>query len=400
MERIAIISDIHGNIPALEAVLLDIENKGIKRIMCLGDLAGKGPDSDIAVDMIKDNCEIAVKGNWDYLMSEGDDSPMLSWHRKKLGKKRLDYLISLPIYVEFYMSGRLIRLCHAAPEDVFHRVQSTAAYEEKITLFKDPKGENKLSDIVGYGDIHGAYLDNFKEKTLFNVGSVGNPLDITQSSYAIIEGNYEDKNTSAFSISFVRVPYDIEKAVQKAKESAMPDMDEYINELRTARYRGRMKNETVEDMWQGYLKTIGEKSENTKKIYTSWCFGGTNDVADELSRLVLKGEKKATTSLYCLYDIDGDALPKAGDLSIVTDSNEAPKCIIETKKVIVIPFCNVTKDFAFKEGEGDKTLAYWKRVHINFFNEELKGLNKKFTEDMSVVCEEFEVVYIENEMKL
>ena len=397
MDRIAIISDIHGNIPALEAVLADIENKGIKRIMCLGDLAGKGPDSDIAVDMIKNNCELVVKGNWDYFMSEGDSNVMLAWHRKKLGKKRLDYLKSLPIYVEFFMSGRLIRLCHAAPDDVFHRVQSRASYEEKITLFKDPKGENKESEIIGYGDIHGAYLDNFKEKTLFNVGSVGNPLDITQSSYAIIEGNYEDKNVSAFSISLVRVPYNIEKAVQQAMSSNMPDMDEYINELRTARYRGKINNKTVENMWQEYLKTIGESSESTNKVYTSWCFGGANDVADELARLVLKGEKKATTSLYCLYDIDGEALPKAGDLGIVTDSNDVPQCIIETKKVIVIPFCDVTKDFAFKEGEGDKTLEYWKRVHINFFNEELKGLNKKFTDDMSVVCEEFEVVYIEKE---
>ena len=239
MDRIAIISDIHGNIPALEAVVSDIKNRGISRIMCLGDLAGKGPDSDIAVDMIKNDCELVVKGNWDYFMAEGDYNVMLAWHRKKLGEKRLNYLKNLPGYAEFYMSGRLIRLCHAAPNDVFHRVQSTASYEEKITLFKDPKGEDKESDIVGYGDIHGSYIDNFQGKTLFNVGSVGNPLDITQSSYGIIEGSYEEKITSAFSISLVKVPYDIEKAVQQAIESKMPDLQEYINELRTARYRGK-----------------------------------------------------------------------------------------------------------------------------------------------------------------
>ncbi|EQB85860.1 putative phosphodiesterase [Clostridium punense] len=53
MERIALISDIHANIPALEAVLLDIKNRVISRIMCLGDLAGKGASPQIAVDMIK-----------------------------------------------------------------------------------------------------------------------------------------------------------------------------------------------------------------------------------------------------------------------------------------------------------------------------------------------------------
>ena len=65
MEKIAIISDIHGNLPALEAVLLDIERRGIKRIICLGDLVGKGPDSAAVVDRIKEVCESVVQGNWD-----------------------------------------------------------------------------------------------------------------------------------------------------------------------------------------------------------------------------------------------------------------------------------------------------------------------------------------------
>lgn len=56
--------------------------------------------------------------------------------QKKLGSKRIDYLRQLPMYTEFYMSGRLIRLCHAAPEDVFHRVQSTAPTEDKLKLLK------------------------------------------------------------------------------------------------------------------------------------------------------------------------------------------------------------------------------------------------------------------------
>lgn len=241
MDRIAIISDIHGNIPALEAVLCDIENRGISRIICLGDLAGKGPDSEIAVDMIRDNCEMVVKGNWDCFMTRYADNDVISWHRKKLGNERLSYLEGLPSYAEFYMSGRLIRLCHAAPDDIFHRVQMTASNQEKSTLFRDPNGRDKESNVVGYGDIHGAYIDNFEGKILFNVGSVGNPLEINQSSYGILEGKYEDKESSALSIALVRVPYDIEKAIQQAIESEMPELEPYINELRTARYRGKNK---------------------------------------------------------------------------------------------------------------------------------------------------------------
>ncbi|MDP4090177.1 MAG: metallophosphoesterase family protein [Bacillota bacterium] len=241
MDRIAIISDIHGNIPALEAVLSDIKGRGISKIFCLGDLAGKGPDSELAVDMIKENCQVVVKGNWDYFMTKYADNAVIAWHREKLGKERLEYLKRLPVYAEFFMSGRLVRLCHAAPDDIFHRVQFTASYEEKITLFKAPEGEGRESDVVGYGDIHQAYMVNFDGKMLFNTGSVGNPLEITQASYAILEGKYEEREYSSISITLIRVPYEIEKAVQKAIESEMPDLEPYINELRTAEYRGRKR---------------------------------------------------------------------------------------------------------------------------------------------------------------
>lgn len=240
MDKLAIISDIHGNIPALGAVLSDIKDRGINGIICLGDIAGKGPDSDIAVDMIKKSCDVVVKGNWDYFLSECDDNETVLWHRKKLGQERLDYLKKLPMCAEFYMSGRLVRVCHAAPNDVFHRVPFAANYEEKKTLFKDPHGKNMDSDVVGYGDIHEAYIDNFEGKTIFNAGSVGNPLEITQASYAIIEGKWWGKEKSSLSITLVRVPYDIEKAINLAVKSGMPDLEAYIKELKTAEYRGKL----------------------------------------------------------------------------------------------------------------------------------------------------------------
>lgn len=240
MEKLAIISDIHGNLPALEAVLSDIKARGITRIICLGDIAGKGPDSDAAVDMIRENCEIVVKGNWEYFMTECDDNKTILWHRKKLGQERLEYLKRLPMYAEFFMSGRLIRLCHAAPDDVFYRVPCTADYEEKKTLFKDPNGGNNRANVIGYGDIHKAYMNSFEGKTIFNTGSVGNPLEIIQASYAVVEGDYGKKENSALSISLVRVPYDIGKAIKLAIKSGMPELEAYIKELKTAEYRGRI----------------------------------------------------------------------------------------------------------------------------------------------------------------
>jgi len=236
MIRIAIISDVHGNLPALETVLSDINDRKIDKIICLGDLAGKGPSSAEVVDLVRNRCDSVVKGNWDYFMTE-EKADVLLWHQNKLGLERLEYLKSLPIYNEFYISGKLVRLCHASPNDIFHRTYISTDLEERLRLFEPSDETQQPADVVGYGDIHGAYLDNFDGKTIFNAGSVGNPLDMPLASYAILEGMYGSKSESSFSVSIVRVPYDIELAVEHALITDMPEKELYINELRTAVYR-------------------------------------------------------------------------------------------------------------------------------------------------------------------
>lgn len=153
------------------------------------------------------------------------------------------------------------------------------------------------------------------------------------------------------------------------------------------------EHKSVKEMWEKYLITIDEDSVNTKKKYISWHFCDNEKDANELSELVKQEIKRATTSLYYLYEIDGDTLPKADDLNIITDWYGQAQCIIKTKKVTIVPFKEVTEEFANIEGEGDKSLKYWQEVHINAFNRRLKNYNNKFNEDMLVVCEEFEAVY-------
>lgn len=244
MDKIAIISDIHGNIPALNAVLDDIKDKKITKIICLGDLAGKGPNPAEAVDMIRLSCDEVLMGNWDAMISNENDYDMVKWAREKLGEERLDYIRNLPFSVDFYISGRLIRLFHASPQGVFHRVHSHSPSDKILGMFDNTENTgntfgNENPDIVGYGDIHGAYISYFDDKVLFNAGSVGNPLDMTLASYVILEGEYNGRDNKGFQINFIRVPYDVELAIKLAKESNMPEIDAYINELRTGRYRGR-----------------------------------------------------------------------------------------------------------------------------------------------------------------
>lgn len=244
MEQIALISDIHGNIPALTAVLDDIKQRGISRIFCLGDIVGKGPNSDLAVDIIKENCEVSVMGNWDDLMNQDVDFEMALWSRKLLGKDRLAYLGTLPFSMEFMMSGKFIRLFHASPRSYYERIQPWDDYEKRLSMFgcSDLCQEKRQADIVGYGDIHNAFLQYLEGKALFNVGSVGNPLDVTQASYVILEGEYGGVTEAPLNIQFVRVPYDIELAIQQAIDAVMPATEPYIRELRTAQYRGNVRD--------------------------------------------------------------------------------------------------------------------------------------------------------------
>lgn len=79
--------------------------------------------------------------------------------------------------------------------------------------------------------------------------------------------------------------------------------------------------------------------------------------------------------------------------SIITDWLGEAKCIIQTKAVNIVPYNEVTEEFAATEGEGDKSLEYWRKVHWEFFSEECNEIGIEPTLNMLVVCEEFEVVF-------
>jgi protein phosphatase len=252
MDRIAIISDIHGNMPALEAVLHDIEQRGIKRVVCLGDLVGKGPEPDQVIDRIRDACEVVVQGNWDLGISYKQDKAGGLWQQTKIGTDRMQYLKQLPFAYEFLLSGKLFRLFHASATSVFHRVKRKASKEERLSMFNNTELTHttcgpKRPDIVGYADIHVPYLLTLKTSTdepaelhtgsglmLFNVGSVGSPYDgIPDSCYCILEGFFGSAKPAGYSIQIVRTPYDIEKAIHVAQAADMPELDRYILEVST-----------------------------------------------------------------------------------------------------------------------------------------------------------------------
>lgn len=138
---------------------------------------------------------------------------------------------------------------------------------------------------------------------------------------------------------------------------------------------------TAQEMWNA----SGIEAE-----YEAWAFG---DDPDTLAELVRTGVKTATASAYPFYELEGEDLPKAGEYSVILNTKDEAVCIIRTTKVYVTPYREVTAEQAWKEGEGDRSLDYWRRVHEAFFRKELEAVGLIFTEDMGVVCEEFEVIY-------
>ena len=138
---------------------------------------------------------------------------------------------------------------------------------------------------------------------------------------------------------------------------------------------------TAEELW---------KRSGLSGTYEAWSFG---ESSDKLAELVLQGIKTATCSAYDLYQIEREPLPQAGDYSIILKANEEAVCIIQTRKVYVTPFHEVSEEHAFKEGEDDRSLESWRRVHASFLTKELACVHKVFDETAKVVCEEFEVIY-------
>lgn len=153
-----------------------------------------------------------------------------------------------------------------------------------------------------------------------------------------------------------------------------------------------MVDKSVTDMWTAYLHTLGD-SANKDIEYTAWPFGGNAKQARELADLVKSGKKTATSSLYLFYELDNESPPQIGEYSVITDWSGEAEVIIHNTDVSIIRFHEVDAVFARKEGEGDRSLDYWRRVHIDFFANELKQINRSFDENMWLVCEEFRVVY-------
>lgn len=149
---------------------------------------------------------------------------------------------------------------------------------------------------------------------------------------------------------------------------------------------------TPEQLWAEFCQKSGIDV-NTE--YEAWAFGGDCETADRLAELVAKGIKFGTASSYDDYVAEDalDELPKRGDYSVIMNSKDEAVCVIRDYDVYLRPFKEVPHFHAYAEGEGDRSLTYWRDVHRKFFAECAKESGIPFTDESLVVCEKFTVIY-------
>lgn len=145
----------------------------------------------------------------------------------------------------------------------------------------------------------------------------------------------------------------------------------------------------IEEFWQHCRSAVPGLPEPTPE---AWAFGATPAHADDLLALVLAGAKTATASSLWDYESAGEPIPEAGMLNIILDGRGIPRALLETTSVEVIPFDAVSESHAFAEGEGDRSLAYWREVHEQYWRENSEN-PRGFEPDMPVVCEQLRLLH-------
>jgi uncharacterized protein YhfF len=145
----------------------------------------------------------------------------------------------------------------------------------------------------------------------------------------------------------------------------------------------------VETMWASYVADSGYDG----PLVSAFAFGDSAELADKLGLLVLHGPKRATAGLLQGFVAQDEPLPRVGDRCVVLGGDGRPLAIVVTTEMRVGPLWSVDDRFAWDEGEGDRTRAWWLDAHTRFFNRECAATGMTFSDDIGVVFERFELVW-------
>ncbi len=157
---------------------------------------------------------------------------------------------------------------------------------------------------------------------------------------------------------------------------------------------GTRDDEAIGAFWTRFLAATGRANETP--VPDAWPFGDSVELADELIDLVLHGPKRATAGSVAEYEHEGDPIPEVGDLEIVLDGAMRPRAVLELTDVRLGPLSSVDDRFAWDEGEGDRSRAFWLEAHTDFFSRFLPTIGVAFTPEMATIFQRFDVIYQED----
>lgn len=150
---------------------------------------------------------------------------------------------------------------------------------------------------------------------------------------------------------------------------------------------------SIKAYWQSFLATLPPDSTYHGRAYIAEGFGDSPELADKLGALIVNGIKTATCSALWEWEAEGEPLPSIGQLTLILDGQGYPLCITEAIEVALRRYDEVDAQFAAEEGEGDRSLSYWRDAHWHFFTRVLAAFGKEPTLDMPLVCERFRVIF-------
>lgn len=241
--RLAIVSDIHGNMDALRAVMEHARSQGVEGFLNLGDMVGTGPYPEEVVSTIRSEHFLSVVGNFDLKVLEfarGAKRPkagtvkraVLAAAATDLSEDSLNFISSLPPEIRLELRGRRVLMVHASPESPDEHLGPETPEERLAEL-----GRAADADVVLVGHSHRAFARKVNGTLFVNPGSVGRPVDHDpRASYAVLD-------TADLSVTLHRIEYDVEAAVRALREKGLPeDVVAVISEGRSAFEDGPREN--------------------------------------------------------------------------------------------------------------------------------------------------------------
>jgi putative phosphoesterase len=239
--RIAALSDIHGNLLALDACLADLESQGgADAIVVAGDLCLDGPKPKKVLQRLEEIGAACVRGNTDRYLSEetttesfdGAQVAQIAWTRREIGERWMAWLKDLPFALRIGDDGNQLLVVHANPKSDDEHLWPDA----DEALLKRLIGKEAAAAIA-FGHLHIPYARTWRGKLLVNVSSAGLPKDgDPRAGYAIFT-----ERDGGWQVKHRRVPFDVKKVATQLADCGIPESAELIATLRRHRYK-QLKN--------------------------------------------------------------------------------------------------------------------------------------------------------------